>query len=153
MPAHLAGRKTAGPALALRPFDDARSTHLKYRRHRMRTLTGSNTPHRALAQIHRIGPRHRCRPPFGRQLESDSQPLGHLPPIQSGCDMLQGKKPVYSMNQPWVTTKDWPVSAFEGKAAKNSAVSAISSTVVNWPSTVSFSMTFLMTSCSVIPRG
>src|SRR5208337_110411 len=77
MPAYLAGRKTAGPALALRPFDDARSTHLKYRRHRMRTLTVRNTPHRALAQIHRIGLRHRCRPPFGRQLESDSQPLGN----------------------------------------------------------------------------
>jgi len=27
-------------------------------------------------------------PPFGRQLESDSQPLGNPPPIQSGCDML-----------------------------------------------------------------
>src|ERR1700676_2396566 len=27
----------------------------------------------------------------------------------------------YSMNQPWVTTSDWPVSAFDLKAAKNSA--------------------------------
>ena len=27
----------------------------------------------------------------------------------------------YCMNQPWLTTSDWPVSALVGKAAKNSA--------------------------------
>jgi hypothetical protein len=54
-PPILAGHNTAGPALALRPFDDARNTHLKNHRHRMRALTGRNTPHCALAQIHRIG--------------------------------------------------------------------------------------------------
>src|SRR5262245_38763805 len=41
------------------------------------------------------------------------------------------------MNQPWLTTSDWPVSAFDSNAAKNSAASATSSTVVNSPSTVS----------------
>ena len=30
----------------------------------------------------------------------------------------------YSMNQPWLTMSDWPVSAFELKPAKNSAASA-----------------------------
>jgi hypothetical protein len=37
--------------------------------------------------------------------------------------------------------------------ARNRAVSATSSTVVNSPSTVSFSMTFLMTSCSETPSS
>ena len=57
----------------------------------------------------------------------------------------------YCMNHPWLTTTDCPVSAFEPKEARNKAVSATSSTVVNSPSTVSFSMTFLMTSCSEMP--
>jgi hypothetical protein len=35
------------------------------------------------------------------------------------------------MNQPWLTTSDWPVRAFDSNAAKNSAASATSSTVVN----------------------
>src|SRR5437870_12181107 len=47
------------------------------------------------------------------------------------------------MNQPWLTTNDWPVSAFDGNEAKKSATSATSSTVVNSPSTVSLSMTLL----------
>src|SRR5215469_12850182 len=38
---------------------------------------------------------------------------------------------VYSMNQPWLTMIDCPVSAFDSKAARNSAVSATSATVVN----------------------
>src|SRR2546430_17333844 len=47
------------------------------------------------------------------------------------------------MNQPWLTTNDWPVSAFDGNEAKKSATSATSSTVANSPSTVSLSMTLL----------
>src|SRR5215471_16623348 len=57
------------------------------------------------------------------------------------------------MNQPWLTTSDWPVNALLSKPAKNTAVSATSSTVVNSPSTVSFSMTFLMTSASEMPSS
>jgi hypothetical protein len=41
------------------------------------------------------------------------------------------------MNRPWLTTSDWPVSAFDLNAAKNSAASATASTVVNLPSIVS----------------
>ena len=37
----------------------------------------------------------------------------------------------HSMNQPWLTTRDCPVSALVGKAAKRRATSAPSSTVVN----------------------
>src|SRR5262249_27259708 len=59
----------------------------------------------------------------------------------------------YCMNQPWLTTIDWPVNAFDPKDARNNAVSATSSTVVNSPSTVSFSITFLMTSCSEMPSS
>src|SRR3954451_5038427 len=59
----------------------------------------------------------------------------------------------YSMCQPWLTITDWPVSAFDGKAAKKSATSATSSSVVNSPSTVFFSITFLITSASVIPKS
>ena len=43
--------------------------------------------------------------------------------------------------------------AFDGKAASIRATSATSATVVNSPSTVSFSMTFLMTSCSEMPSS
>src|SRR5437899_9598396 len=59
----------------------------------------------------------------------------------------------YSMCQPWLTITDWPVSAFEGKAAKKSATSATSAKVVNSPSTVVLSITFLITSCSVMPNS
>ena len=55
------------------------------------------------------------------------------------------------MNQPWLTTSDCPVSAFVGKPANSSATRATSSVVVNSPSTVSFSITFLMTSSSLMP--
>jgi hypothetical protein len=57
------------------------------------------------------------------------------------------------MYQPWLTTIDCPVSAFVPNPAKNSAHCATSSTVVNWPSTVSLSMTFLITSASEIPSS
>ena len=57
------------------------------------------------------------------------------------------------MNHPWLTTIDWPVSAFDGKAARNSAASATSWTVVNSPSTVSFSIMVLITSASEIPSS
>jgi hypothetical protein len=57
------------------------------------------------------------------------------------------------MNQPWLTTIDWPVNAFDPKEAKNKAVCATSSTVVNSPSTVSLSITFLITSCSEMPSS
>src|SRR5262249_26213540 len=59
----------------------------------------------------------------------------------------------YCMNQPWLTTMDWPVSALEWNEARNSAVSATSSTVVNSPSTVSLSITFLITSSSEMPSS
>src|SRR5215813_6191733 len=55
---------------------------------------------------------------------------------------------VYCMNHPWLTTTDWPVSAFDGNAARNTATSATSCAVVNWPSTVSFNITVLTTSAS-----
>src|ERR1700680_4250143 len=57
------------------------------------------------------------------------------------------------MNQPWLTTSDWPVSALVLKPAKNSTVSATSSVVVNSPSTVCFSITFLITSSSLMPSS
>ena len=60
---------------------------------------------------------------------------------------------VYCMNQPWLTTMDWPVNAVVLAPAKNSTASATSSVVVNWPSTVSFSMTLLMTSSSLMPNS
>lgn len=34
--------------------------------------------------------------------------------------------PAYCMNQPWLTTSDWPVSAFDSKPAKNTAAAATS---------------------------
>ena len=40
------------------------------------------------------------------------------------------------MCQPWLTTTDWPVNAAEGNAASVTASSLMSSTVVNYPSTV-----------------
>jgi putative ABC transport system substrate-binding protein len=57
------------------------------------------------------------------------------------------------MHQPLLTTSDCPVSAFVGKVAKKSAACATSSTVVNSPSTVSLSITFLTTSSSEIPAA
>src|SRR5947208_12876514 len=49
------------------------------------------------------------------------------------------------MNQPWLTTRDWTVSAFDLAPAKNSTASATSSDVVNSPSTVSLSITCRIT--------
>src|ERR1700746_1671711 len=60
---------------------------------------------------------------------------------------------VHCINQPWLTTIDWPVNAFDPNEAKNNAVCATSSTVVNSPSTVSLSITFLITSCSEMPSS
>ena len=57
------------------------------------------------------------------------------------------------MNHPWLTTTDWPVSASDGNAARNTAISATSRTVVNPPSMVSFSITVLITSVSDIPSS
>src|SRR3954454_12648215 len=59
----------------------------------------------------------------------------------------------HCIDQPWLTTSDCPVSALVSKPAKNTAVSATSASVVNSPSTVSFSMTFLMTSASEMPSS
>src|ERR1700690_963316 len=59
----------------------------------------------------------------------------------------------YCMNQPWETTMDWPVSALLSNPAKNRAVAATSATVVNSPSTVSFNITFLITSASEMPNA
>src|SRR5258705_2678392 len=47
----------------------------------------------------------------------------------------------HSMNQPWLTTSDWPVSALVGRAANIGATRTTSSVVANSPSTVSLSMT------------
>src|SRR5262249_24941035 len=70
----------------------------------------------------------------------------HGAQYQSTAADLQCRSPRgHSMNQPWLTTSDCPVSALLSKLAKNSAVSATSTTVVNSPSTVSFSITFLIT--------
>src|SRR5664279_596088 len=63
------------------------------------------------------------------------------------------QKAPYCMNQPWLTTSDWPVSALLGKLANSSATSATSATVVNSPSTVSLSITFLMMSSSLMPSA
>ncbi|CAB3774372.1 hypothetical protein LMG30113_07570 [Burkholderia paludis] len=57
------------------------------------------------------------------------------------------------MNQPWLTTNDWPVSAALGNADRNSTVCATSCTVVNTPSTVLPSITFFTTSSSLIPSS
>lgn len=48
----------------------------------------------------------------------------------------------YSITHPWLTMIDCPVNASVFCWARNTAVSAISSVVVNWPSTASFNMTF-----------
>src|SRR5262249_38181126 len=60
---------------------------------------------------------------------------------------------LYSMNQPWLTTSDWPVSALVLKPAQNSTALATSWVVVNSPSTVSFSITCLITSSSLMPSS
>ena len=57
------------------------------------------------------------------------------------------------MCQPWLTQIDWPVSALVLKAARNSAISATSSTVVNSLSTVSASMISLTTRSSLMPSS
>src|SRR5262249_14123187 len=59
----------------------------------------------------------------------------------------------YCMNQPWLTTSDWPVYTVDEAAAKNRTASATSSVVVNSPSTVSFNMTLRMTSSSEMPSS
>ncbi|KAG0913634.1 hypothetical protein G6F31_021434 [Rhizopus arrhizus] len=57
------------------------------------------------------------------------------------------------MYQPWLTTNDWPVRAALGKAHRNNAVWAPSSTVVKTPSTVSPSSTFFTTASSLMPSS
>jgi hypothetical protein len=57
------------------------------------------------------------------------------------------------MNEPRRSTKDWPVSALDGKPAKNTAQQPTSSTVVNLPSTVSTSLTFLTICADVRSLG
>src|SRR6266436_9749580 len=42
----------------------------------------------------------------------------------------RGEVMAYSMNQPWLTTSDWPVSALVLKPAQNNTASATSSVVV-----------------------
>src|SRR6516225_7648524 len=73
----------------------------------------------------------------------------HAPPCARAACARAG----YSMNQPWLTMRDWPVNAFVFAAAKKSAASATSSVVVNPPSTVSFSITLWTTSSSEIPSA
>ncbi len=74
-------------------------------------------------------------------------------PLPDSAGTLQWCDSNYSMHQPWLAISDWPVSALLSKPAKNSASSAMSSTVVNSPSTVWPSMTFLTTSSSLIPSS
>ena len=67
---------------------------------------------------------------------------GAAPSGSFGCfrvldSKLQAEGLCHRMNQPSLTTSDWPVSAFDLNAAKNSAASATSSTLVNLPSIVS----------------
>lgn len=57
------------------------------------------------------------------------------------------------MNQPWLTTIDWPVRALVGNPAKKSTAADTSSIVVKSPSTVLFSITFRITCCSVMPNS
>src|SRR5262249_59594406 len=71
--------------------------------------------------------------------------------LQRNSDSRDGAR--YCMNQPWLTTSDCPVNALLSKPAKNTAVSATSATVVNSPSTVSLSITFLITSASGMPSS
>src|SRR5262245_12076739 len=90
----------------------------------------------------RIAPQGRQRLHVLRRERADDQPVG-----------LDDRPSAHCMNQPWLTTTDWPVSAVVGKAANSTASSATSPTVVNSPSTVSFSITFLTTSSSLIPSS
>ena len=55
------------------------------------------------------------------------------------------------MCQPWLAMIDCPVNAFVGNAARNTAIAAMSATVVNSPSTVVLSMTPCTTACSLMP--
>src|SRR5262249_39227637 len=68
-----------------------------------------------------------------------------VPLANSACRASKGCVGVgglpYCMNQPWLTTSDWPVYTLDDAAAKNRTASATSSVVVNSPSTVSFNMT------------
>ena len=85
----------------------------------------------------------------GERLLLDRRPHG-----QSVCALNEAHYGInYCMNQPWLTTGDCPVNALLGNAANRSAISASSSTVVNSPPTVSFSITFLITSSSEIPSS
>lgn len=57
------------------------------------------------------------------------------------------------MNHLWLTPTDWSVSAFRASPANSKAISATFATVVNSPSTVSFSITFLTTASSQMPSS
>ena len=59
----------------------------------------------------------------------------------------------HCMCQPWLTVRLCPVSALVSNAARNRATFAISSTVVNSVSTVSFSMIVRTTSSSRMPNS
>src|SRR5690606_32270842 len=69
-------------------------------------------------------------------------PLADLRQVRTHC-----------MNQPWLTTMLWPVSALVSNAARVNATLATSSTVVNSPCTVSLSMTSLTTASSLMPSA
>ena len=61
--AHLAGRNTPGPPVALRPLNHARNRNPKPGRYSAATLHRQNRRNNTLPQINRIGSRHGCWPP------------------------------------------------------------------------------------------
>lgn len=71
MTMHRARCGTAGLAKALRLLHDAGHADLENGSDRADRLARQDTSHRTIAQIQRVGFGHRCRPPPGRQLQSD----------------------------------------------------------------------------------
>jgi hypothetical protein len=83
-----------------------------------------------------MGQRHSGTPILGTDATSlfhgsrSSELLPYLL-IKFTVQVRVGQLGTYSMNHPWLTTIDWPVSAFDLKEARNHAVSATSSIVAN----------------------
>ena len=96
--------------------------HVRARTHRARAAcrrwTGRAFP--------RPAARHAARPPARAHRRNAVRPLPARVIAKGQVLARDLTEARYCMNQPWLTTSDWPVSALEGKAAKNSAVSATS---------------------------
>jgi hypothetical protein len=93
---------------------------------------GALSPHPGpLALFHDLreaGRQHHERPRRGRAcldgksfMPIVSCPAGMLPTCAHRTGPWREPPCRYCMNQPWLTTRDWPVSAFDENAAKNSA--------------------------------